>query len=140
MACATDGRSAVRLAIATRRLAVALAAGRASGAGLSGARLVNDLDAARHSDGAEGPRDRSVALLVNGGVAGADVDRVMAGGAVLADHAALLQRQRVVTAADDDFTLACDVDRIVTIAGDYGSTAEDRDVNIAATRNTDSCH
>ena len=91
-------------------------------------------------DGAEGAVDGGVALLVNGGIARADVDRVMAGGATLVDHAALAERQGVMAAADDDLADACDIDPIVTVAYDYCPLAIDGGINIAATRNTDAAH
>jgi hypothetical protein len=88
-------------------------------------------------DGAEGAVDGGVALLVNGGIARADVDRVMAGGATLVDHAALAERQGVMAATGDDLADACDIDPIVAVAYDYCSLAIDGGINIAATRYAD---
>jgi len=56
---------------------------------------------------------------------------------MLVDHAAGAQSQRIVAAADDDFARSCDIDRIVAITGDYGATAKDSDINLAATRDAD---
>ncbi len=86
---------------------------------------------------AVGARYGGMTLLVNGAVASTEIDRVVTMGAVLADDATRVQRQRVVTAANDDLAFARDIDRIVTVACDYRALAIDGNVNVAAARNTD---
>jgi hypothetical protein len=75
---------------------------------------------------------------VNGVDAGTtDVDRVMTGDAPFADRAALAERERIVAVADHDFSMARDIDVVVTVAGDNRSVTKNGDVGFAATRNTD---
>src|ERR1700683_1072526 len=86
------------------------------------ARLI-DFESATAGDGgrAEGTGDRGIALLVDRGIARTDVDGVVTRGAMLVDHAAGAEGQRIVAAADDDLARTCDIDRIVAITGDYGA-------------------
>jgi hypothetical protein len=148
-------RSAGRrgVARAARCRGVARAARRSGGAGASDqrdvaadrdfpgrmSRLLNNFERAPGDRGmAECAADGGAALLNDGVVAGAaDVDRVMAGGAMLDDRAALAEREGIVAAADDDLALACDVDLVVAVAGEHGAAAKNGDIDFSASGNTD---
>jgi len=56
---------------------------------------------------------------------------------MLVDDAARAQGQRIVAAADDDLARTSDIDRIITIAGVYGTATINGDINVTATRNAD---
>jgi hypothetical protein len=102
-------------------------------------RLLNNFQRAPGDRGmTECAADGGVALLNDGVVAGAaDVNRVMAGGAMLDDRAALAEGQGIVAAADDDLALPGDVDLVVAVASEHGAAAKNGDINPSATRNTD---
>lgn len=145
---AAAARHRVVASAAARTGAVADEARAAALQGLMTVRENNDpLLAARLKDFQRGVGDRGraesagyggAALLVDDVVAGAaDVDRVMAGETILVDHAARIERQRIVAAADYDGAIAVNVDPVVAIPGDDGAATENVDVNVAATRNTD---
>jgi hypothetical protein len=88
--------------------------------------------------GAERARDGGVAFLGNGvGARATDVDRVMTGGAMLDNGAAIAEGERIVTAADDYFAAASDVDIVVTVSGVYRPLPKNGDVDFPATRNAD---
>jgi hypothetical protein len=71
------------------------------------------------------------------GAGGTQVDRVMTGGAMLDDRAAIAQGERIVAAADDDLALTSDVDIVVPVAGIHCALAKNGHVDLAATRNAD---
>ena len=78
------------------------------------------------------------ALLDNGVVPDtADVDRVVAGDAMLGDRAPMADSERVVAAAHEDGAVTGDVDLVVTVAGDHGPPAINSDIRLPASRNTD---